>query len=40
MFRIVPFPNDELREHMGVRAQEVGLSIAGDGVRLLEKAAT
>ncbi len=40
MFRIVPFPNDELREHMGVRAQEVGLSIAGDGVRLLEEAAT
>ncbi len=40
MFRIVPFPNNELRQHMDDRAHEVGLCISGNGVHLLEKAAT
>lgn len=40
MFRIVPFPSDELRQHMKLRADEVGLSLSGGDVVIAEKART
>lgn len=40
MFRIVPFANDELRQHMRVRAKEVGLSLNGKSISLVVKGAS
>jgi hypothetical protein len=38
-FRIVPYPNDQLRRHMLERAREVGLAVAGAGVCVAEQRA-
>jgi 3-hydroxyacyl-[acyl-carrier-protein] dehydratase len=38
-FRIVPYPNDQLRQHMLERAREVGLAVAGAGVCVAEQRA-
>ena len=35
-FRIVPYPNDQLRRHMLERAREVGLAVPGAGVFVAE----
>ena len=39
-FRIVPYPNDQLRRHMLERAREVGLAVAGAGVCVAEQRAS
>ncbi len=39
-FRIVPYPNDQLRRHMLERAREVGLAVAGAGVFVAEQRAS
>lgn len=35
-FRIVPYPNDKLRQHMLERAHEVGLAVDGENVVVIE----